>query len=172
VTRRHDRERSLSSVTRRSRERSLDHFIHRFNHREKADKVDGDEHAKKKGPRGHCKLLHPSSWGKPGAGSAGVVCTPPASDEVESRMPEEVSTFNPFDPMLQEAAISANKVPATGLGAGLEHMDVGNHLQVPETEVATTQTMEGSASQLSDFVHEVMAQPAMTILPTPRKNVK
>jgi hypothetical protein len=32
--------------------------------------------------------------------------------------------------------------------------------------------MEGSASQLSDFIHEVMAQPATTILLTPRKNVK
>jgi hypothetical protein len=41
--RRHDRGRSLSLATRRSRERSLDRFIHHFNRREKADKV----HAKR-----------------------------------------------------------------------------------------------------------------------------
>jgi hypothetical protein len=87
-------------------------------------------------------------------------------------MPEVVSTFNPFDPMLQEAAISTNKVPAAGLEAGPEHINTGNHLQVPETEAAATQTMEGSANHLYDFIHEVMEQPTMTILPTPRKNVK
>jgi hypothetical protein len=170
--RRHDRERSLSPATHRSRECSLDRFNLYFNHQEKADEVDGDENAKKKGPRRHCKPLHPSPWGKPGAGPARAVCTPPAGDELESRMPEEVSTFNPFDPMLQEAAISMNKVPTAGLGARSERMDVGNHLQVPEIEAAATQTMEGSASQLSDFIHEVMAQPTTTILPTLRKNAK
>jgi hypothetical protein len=105
--RRHDRERSLSPATHRSRECSLDRFNLYFNHQEKADEVDGDENAKKKGPRRHCKPLHPSPWGKPGAGPAGAVCTPPAGDELESRMPEEVSTFNPFDPMLQEAALQS-----------------------------------------------------------------
>jgi hypothetical protein len=53
-----------------------------------------------------------------------------------------------------------------------EHMDMGNQLQIPKTEVMASQNMEGGANRLSDFIHEVTVQSEIVILPTPTKNVK
>jgi hypothetical protein len=179
--RRHDRERFLSPATRRSRERSLDRFVHRILRREPQKNEEVTDLNKHQGPWGLCMLTPPSPNDRPDSGSTGSITLVPASPDVDSfnllRLPEHAPQLDFFDPMLQEAvSLETNKgrlTPAGEAEEGQEQLQMDNRLPLPEVEYArengAVPTQGGVTSQLAGFIQEVTQQPEAAILPTPKK---
>jgi hypothetical protein len=111
--RRHGRDRSLSPAARRSREQSLDHFLHRFSRRELApDSNPGIGHSAQRG----CKPAPPLQRDSPDSGSAGISVTAspssttPVVDQSLLCQPQSEDSPNRVDPMIQESTIVVSSV--------------------------------------------------------------